>query len=368
MPRSPKSRWLAAAFLLVVTIAEGGHEPKWLQVTGSPTLAFPRDHGSHPEYRTEWWYVTGLVTGDQGHRYGFQITFFRQGLDPTEPTPGTSRLRARQVMAAHLAVADVAKRRFYHTERLRRIAGGLASASEANLDVSVDNWHMQRDEGGVITVAARDPEEEIGLALELRPQRELVRHGDGGYSRKGAEQGNASVYVSFTRLEVVGELELSGQSRRVEGVAWFDHEWGSSQLGSDVVGWDWFSLRLDDGNDLMVYRLREADGNASPFSSGSLVRSSGGSEVLDRDAVEAEPIDWWQSPLNGVRYPVGWQLRVPAEGIDLEVRSLVPGCEVDGTTTTGVVYWEGPVEATGSHFGEGYLEMTGYAGSMEGIF
>lgn len=361
-------RWMTAAILLGVCYAGAEQLTDWRRVTGPPEIDLPRDHGAHLEYRTEWWYVTGLVTGDRGRRYGFQMTFFRQGLDPTEPAPGTSRLRARQVMAAHLAVADVAEERFYHAQRLRRIAGGLAGASEKDLDLWLDDWWMRRGTDDAFTVFAHDPEQAIGLALEMRPQRGVVRHGEGGYSRKGSEPGNASVYLSMTRLRVIGELSVSGQQMQVEGEAWFDHEWGSSQLGAGIVGWDWFSLRLDDGDDLMVYRLRRADGSAGPFSSGTLVRPNGETVVLPRKGIEIESKGWWQSQETNARYPISWKLRVPTEEIDLDVRSLMPNCELDGTATTGVVYWEGPVQATGSHTGEGYLEMTGYAGSMSGVF
>jgi predicted secreted hydrolase len=220
----------------------------------------------------------------------------------------------------------------------------------------------------VVEVRARDPNHRIGLGLELEPQRPLVLHGDRGYSQKGEDSGNASVYLSWTRLHVTGELELEGSPFRVQGTAWFDHEWGSSQLGAEVVGWDWFSLRLDDARDLMVYRLRRADGAADPRSSGTVVRPGGGSSSLGRDDVEIEVLQWWTSPATDARYPTRWRLRVPSEGIDLEVRALLEASELDGTATTGVVYWEGPVEASGSQRGEGYVEMTGYAGTLQGRF
>ena len=354
--------------LLATASVAAGEEPQWFQVTGPPELSFPRDHGAHFEYRTEWWYVTGLLADEEQRRYGFQITFFRQGLAPGEPEPGTSRLRARQIVAAHLAIADLSEQRFHHVERLRRIGGGLAGAAQTDLAVWLDDWRMVRAGDGRITLAARDPERGIGLELELRPQRGLVRHGDRGYSQKGEAIGNASVYLSWTRLQVSGELEIDGSPATVTGMAWFDHEWGTSQLGAGVAGWDWFSLRLDDGRDLMVYRLRRSDGEADPRSSGTLVRGDGRSLTLGRDDVELETLAWWRSPATGARYPTSWRLRVPSEGIDLEVRALLVASELDGTATTGVVYWEGPVEASGSQSGEGYVEMTGYAGTLEGLF
>jgi predicted secreted hydrolase len=354
--------------LLVVIAAAAGEEPQWRQVTGPPELSFPRDHGAHFDYRTEWWYVTGLLTDEQQRRYGFQITFFRQGLQPGDPEPGTSGLRARQIVAAHLAIADISEQRFHHSERLRRVAGGLAGASQTDLEVWLDDWRMVRDDDGVISVTARDPEHAIGVDLELRTQRQLVWHGDRGYSQKGEVIGNASVYLSWTRLTVAGELSLADGRRAVSGSAWFDHEWGTSQLGGGVVGWDWFSLRLDDGRDLMLYRLRQADGGAAPHSSGTVVAVDDTVSILARDDAEIEVVKRWISPATGASYPIRWRLRLPAHDIDVEVRALLAASELDGTATTGVIYWEGPVAASGTQRGEGYVEMTGYAGTLEGRF
>jgi predicted secreted hydrolase len=312
--------------------------------------------------------VTGLVDADDGNRYGFQLTFFRRGLAAGEAEPGSSALRARQIVAAHLAVADISKGQFHHAERLRRADGTLAGFSDTDLEVWLDDWELVRSEDGTMNARARDAVTGIGLSLELRPQRELVLHGDRGYSRKGADTGNASVYVSWTRLAVAGELEVDGSRLAVSGEAWFDHEWGTSQLGVGVVGWDWFSLRLDDGRDLMVYRLRRADGTADPYSSGSLVTSGGEVFNLGAGDVVIEPTAFWSSEDSDGTYPSGWSLRLPRYAIDLELRPLVLNAEVDGSRTTGVIYWEGPVAATGSATGEGYVELTGYASSLEDRF
>jgi predicted secreted hydrolase len=363
--------WLRVltVLLLVVPVATAAEEaPQWRRVTGPPELDFPRDHGAHFDHRTEWWYVTGLVDDDRDRRYGFQITFFRQGLEPGDPKPGASKLRARQIIAAHLAVADVSRQQFYHSERVRRVAGGLAGASQTDLEVWLDNWRMMRSDDGAIAITAHDPDRGLILDLELRPQRALVRHGDRGYSRKGEALGNASVYLSWTRLQVAGEIEIEDARRPVRGAAWFDHEWGTSQLGGGVVGWDWFSLRLDDGRDLMLYRLRQADGTAAPHSSGTVVEVDGTASTLAKDDVEIEVLERWTSPDTGASYPIRWRLQVPARDIDLEVRALLAAAELDGSATTGVIYWEGPVRAEGSQGGEGYVEMTGYAGTLEGRF
>jgi predicted secreted hydrolase len=356
--------------VLVIALLQGAgsaaEEGVWREITGPPVLEFPRDHGAHPETRTEWWYVTGLVDDARGRRYGFQITFFRQGLAAGDPEPGSSIFRARQIAAAHLAIADIEAGGFRHAERLRRSGGGLAGWSTGDLEVWLDDWEMRRDDTGSLTIVARDPTTGLGLELALEPRKPIVLNGDAGHSQKGASPGNASAYLSWTRLSVTGQIETGGEAAEVTGDAWFDHEWGSSQLGDGVAGWDWFSLRLSDGRDLMVYQLRRDDGSADPFSSGTVVAADGAPTSLGRDDFDIEPLGWWTSPSTGGRYPVRWRVRVPEHGIDLEVVGLVPSAELDGTATTGVIYWEGPAKVSGSQRGEGYVELTGYAGSLAG--
>ena len=359
--------WLVLSTIAAAAVV-AGQPTAWREITAPHELVFPRDDGAHPDVRTEWWYVTGLVDGDDGARFGFQVTFFRRGMAPGEPPPGSSALRARQIAAAHLAIVDLDTGRFRHAQRLRRWGGGLAGASTDDLEVWLDDWVMQRQSDGVVTIEAHDPGSALGVDLEFTPNRPQVLHGNGGLSRKGAEPGNGSVYLSWTRLEVRGRVEVAGSTTSVTGTAWFDHEWGSSQLGAGIAGWDWFGLRLADGRDLMVYLLRRTDGSTDPFSSGTLVEPDGSSHQLDRHDLTVEARQWWTSPVTGARYPVSWQLRVPDHAVDLEIRAPVPACELDGRATTGVVYWEGPVVISGSVRGEGYVELTGYAGSLDGRF
>ena len=355
---------LAVAAGAASAAADGG--AAWREITGPPEVVFPRDHGAHPDTRTEWWYVTGRVTDAAGRRYGFQITFFRQGLAAGDPEAGTSTLRARQIGAAHLAIADIDGGEFYHAERLRRSGGGLAGWSTDDLKVWLEDWEMHRDTSGRLDIVAHD--REIGLELELEPLKPIVFQGDRGYSRKGPSPGNASAYLTWTRLAVSGRIVVGGIEAQVTGAAWFDHEWGSSQLGDGVVGWDWFSLRLSDGRDLMVYQLRRGDGSADRFSSGTVVAADGSSTRLDHHDFHIEPLRWWTSPATGGRYPTRWRVTVPDHGIALDVNGVLPAAELDGRATTGVVYWEGPVDADGSQRGQGYVELTGYAGSLEGRF
>ena len=215
---------------------------------------------------------------------------------------------------------------------------------------------------------ARDRGRGIGLAIALTPERGIVLHGDAGYSRKGPDPGNASVYLSWPRLAVSGEIEVGGSRSPITGTAWFDHEWGTSTLGGGVIGWDWFGLRLDDGRDLMVFRLRRADGTIDPRSSGTVVAADGTTSKLTHDDIQIEVLDTLTSPATGAGYPTRWRLRIPSAHVDFEVGAMLADCEIDGAATTGVTYWEGPVAVAGSQGGEGYVEMTGYAGTLEGRF
>ncbi len=357
-----------AATLLPWAGFGGASEPAWLRITAPPTLSFPRDHGAHPEVQTEWWYLTANLADNDGRKYGVQVTFFRYGIDPSAPRPGEAPLRARHALAAHVAVAEVDAGRFRHAERVWRADGGFAGFRNDDLGVWLGDWTLERRDGDVLVARASDHVAGLAVDLQYRPTKQLVRHGVDGYSRKGADPGNASAYVSWTRLDVSGTLTIDGSEQVLAGAGWFDHEWGTSQLGASVVGWDWFSLRLADGSELMVYRLRRHDGSADPFSSGTIVRADGSARRLTVDEVVLDPTTWWTSPDSGGEYPSGWRVRVPSEDLELEVTPLVPGAELDGRGSTGVVYWEGPVSVSGSHTGEGYAELTGYAGSLAGRF
>jgi len=363
--RNPQSA-IIVAILLAAVVAVAADD--WQRITAPPEIRLPRDHGAHPGMRTEWWYLTANLDDDDGRRYGVQVTFFRSGLDASAPAKGDSPLRARQALAAHLAVADVGGGRLLHAERVRRADGAFAAATVGDLKVWLGDWRIERAKDGPVIATASDRAAGIRVELHCRPRKPLVRHGDAGYSRKGSDRGNASVYLSWTRLAVTGTLELGDRRVQVTGAGWFDHEWGTSQLGEGVVGWDWFSLRLEDGSELMLYRLRRDDGSADPYSSGTLVAPDGGTRALAVEDAMIEPVGSWTSPATGGTYPSGWRVRVPSAGLDLEVIPELEDAEIDGRASTGVIYWEGPVRVTGSRSGEGYVELTGYAGSLEGRF
>jgi predicted secreted hydrolase len=353
-----RSAWLA---LLFVALGSGDG---WRRIEPPLALSWPRDHGAHFDTRTEWWYATGELAAQDGARFSFQLTLFRQGLDPGPLPAGASALRAQQAFAGHFVLIDLASGKLLRAERLRRRTTGLADAATDGLDLRLESWTMRAQAARTLALHADDRERGLALDLELESGKELVLHGAGGLSRKGDEPGNASVYASWTRLAARGALTFEGRHFDVRGEAWFDHEWGSTQLGAEVAGWDWFGLRLDDGRELMLYRLRRADGSALSCSSATLVAQAGSARALPLDRFTLEETTHWQSPTSGARYPARWRLRLPEEGLDLELVPRVPDCEVDGRLSTGVIYWEGPLEVRGSVRGSGYGELTGYAGSI----
>ena len=357
--------WLCALALLLAP-----QERPWSRVAPGTALQFPRDHGAHVDFQTEWWYVTANLEDERGRRFGVQLTFFRSGLGPSRPPDQAEPLRAHHAWAAHLVLIDVDGQRTLLAERLRR-GGSLVSASTAGLDIDVEDWSMTQGADGRIALAAADPTVGIGLELELTPEKPLVLHGAGGVSLKGSEPGNASIYASWTRLAAAGRVVLGGEAYAVRGAAWLDHEWGTSQLGAGVVGWDWFGLQLDDGRELMLYGLRRADGTTDPLSAGTLVERDGTARALARADFEVAVQATWESPHSSARYPSLWTIAVPQAGLELEVRPLAADCELD-TRSTDVIYWEGPVElfeqASGRPAGRGYAELVGYAHPMTGRF
>jgi len=332
-------------------------DPGFARALEPRALLFPQDHGAHPDYATEWWYLTGNLLGAGGRRFGYQFTLFRIGLRPGEPLQD-SAWRTRQIYMGHMAISDIAGARHYSAERLARASAGLAGARAAPFEVWLGPWSMRADDGLFpLTVSAQHAD--IGLSLQLQSgDKPLILQGEHGLSRKGAGPGNASYYYSFTRLPTRGELRIGATDYAVQGDSWMDHEWSSSALDTDQTGWDWFALQLDDGRDLMYYRLRNRRGGTHAFSRGSLVDKDGGVHTLLPDQVRLTPLRYWQAE-DGARYPVGWRLQVAGLQLDLEVQALLDDQRMDHS----VRYWEGAVAVSGSQTGRGYLELTGYAGS-----
>ena len=315
---------------------------------------FPQDHGAHPDFATEWWYLTGNLHTDSGRHFGYQLTLFRVGLRPGEAVK-ESDWRTNQLYMGHLAISDIAGQRHYSAERFARAAAGLAGANTEPFEVWLGPWSLRSAEDLFpLTVSAQ--QEDMGLSLHLQSgDKPLVLQGERGLSRKSATPGNASYYYSYTRLPTSGEVRIGDTVYTVQGDSWMDREWSSSALDKDQVGWDWFALQLDDGRELMYYRLRDRQGRAHPYSRGSLVEKDGSVRALRPDQVKLTPLRDWQAG-DGVRYPVDWRLQVPDYGLDIEVKALLDDQLMDHS----VRYWEGAVGVSGSQRGRGYLELSGY--------
>jgi predicted secreted hydrolase len=345
-----------------VADAMAGDTTGYRRATEVRPFTFPADHGPHPGYKTEWWYVTGTLTGPDAQPYGYELTIFRLGLAPPDadsaPT-ASGDWRTNQLYMAHFAVTNGADETFHTFERFQRGGAGLAGARADPFRVWLDNWSMTGSENSPFPMQLQVQEEGIGIDLTLRPAKPRVLQGDRGLSQKGPGSGNASYYYSYTRLDTDGTLALNGDTLSVTGASWMDREWSTSALGPEQEGWDWFSLQLDDGRDLMYYQLRRTDGSPSEFSEGVIVGPNGETQRLDRSDVSIEVLDTWTSPDGAHTYPVEWRLRVPGEDIDLEIMPLIPNQELD----VSVRYWEGAVRIEGSASGRGYVEMTGYGDS-----
>lgn len=349
-------------------LAPGPGSAGFARALAPRAFSLPADHGPHFEFQTEWWYYTGQLVATGERRFGFQLTFFRRGLTPGPPRDAAG-LATNQIYFAHLALTDVAARSHRFFERFARGAGGLAGARGAPFSVWLEDWRAEslNHDGSRVRVTAADEGAALDLTLDAR--KPLVAHGERGLSAKSAEAGNASYYVGYTRLAAAGQVTAGGAAWPVTGQAWFDHEWSTSALGPGVKGWDWFSLQLDDGRELMFYGLRREDGTLEPLSAGSLVAADGGLLWLRAKDVRIEALATWTSRETGATYPTRWRLRVPSQALDLELTALVDAQEM----RTSFVYWEGAVRARGTSAGapvggQGYVELTGYAGSLRGVF
>lgn len=355
------------AFLAVAaTVPVHAQAPGWADARPGYVFAFPRDHAAHPEYRIEWWYYTGNLDAADGRRFGYQVTFFRVGVDPAPTNP--SRWAVRDIYMTHVAISDPSGRRYRYSERLNRAGPGIAGAAVDRYHVWNDDWTASLDADGrhIIDIPGR----ELGLGLTLDPGRAPTINGRNGVSQKGIASGNDSHYYSLTRMPTRGSIVLEGERIDVTGQSWMDREFGTSFLERDQQGWDWFALQLSDGSDLMLYQLRRRDGSRDPHSSGTLTRSDGRVVALNSDDFTLASVGpTYRAPSSGAVYPVAWRVELPGEGLKLTVSTPLPAQELDATASTGVAYWEGLVDVAGVRqeravTGRGYLEMTGYAGSM----
>ena len=328
---------------------------------------FPRDHFNHEDFQTEWWYTTGNLTASDGHQYGFELTFFRQGAD-RDPAK-TNVWDIQDLYLAHLALSDLDGGKFYHTERTNRPGPGLAGIDANAKRIWNGNWEIRWGADNEIMLKAVD--ERFSLSFSLHPEKPPVTHGENGVSQKSSGPGHASHYISFTRLRTAGTLEVSGKSFRVSGASWMDHEFFTHQLEPGQAGWDWLSIQLADNTELMLYQFRRKDGSIDPFSSGTYVDAQGKPHHLrSSDFHLTSTGDLWTSPVTGANYPVAWTMEIPGLGLQLATATRLKSQELSNGGKLSPNYWEGAITVQGTRAesnlrGVGYLEMTGYDRPIE---
>jgi predicted secreted hydrolase len=353
-----QKRWVAPLAAVFIAIC---HPPSAIPApfrAAAPgyEYAFPKDHGSHPEYKTEWWYYTGHLRTDDGRRFGFELTFFRVGVTQGETK---SRWDLRHLMPAHFAITDVGAKQFRFYERLNRASPFTADAAVGKLDVFNEAWRATTNRDGSWRLIASEGKDSIDLTL--RSNKPPAIHGENGVSVKALGAGYASHYYSMTALEVTGTVN----GARCSGQAWMDHEFGSSVLRENQQGWDWFSIQLDNDTEIMIYLIRRTDGTADVTSSGSLITSDGRVIHLTREQLRITPRARWKSPKSGATYPMGWRVELPPLNVTLTLAPLLEDQELVTRGSTRITYWEGAVDVSGSFGGtpvrgDGYVEMTGY--------
>jgi predicted secreted hydrolase len=344
----------AAALAGLMLASPGVPAQDYPQVRSGVALQFPRDHGSHPQFRNEWWYITGWLRAADGTEFGMQVTFFRNRPGVAEDIE--SGFAARQLFFAHAALSDPATGQLLRDQRAARAGFGLAQAEEGRTDVAIDDWSLKETaQGYSADIAARD----FRYALAFSPTQPPLLQGERGYSRKGPDPAQASYYYSLPHLAVSGSIVVRGRRIEVAGEAWLDHEWSSEALAGDAIGWDWAGINLADGGALMVFRLRSRNGGTY-WAGGSLRGADGRVRVLRPGEVQFLPTRRWRSPRTGAEYPVAMQVR--AGGLTLDLVPLMDDQELDARASTGTVYWEGAVRAARADeaAGRGYLELTGY--------
>jgi predicted secreted hydrolase len=357
-----------ASAIAAVLLAASCFAAEWRTAERGWEYEFPRDHRIHPEFKTEWWYLTGNLTDTSGRRFGYQLTFFRQGVrSPADRGGERSRFVVDDLKFAHFTVTDVNGERFLFEQKASRGAYGEAGFDNGDRLAWIESWQLRLDENGTFHLVAESSEAEIRFAL--KSSKPPVVHGESGLSRKAVEEGHASHYYSLTRLTTEGEVRVGEKTFAVRGDSWFDHEWATNQLAPGQIGWDWLSAQLDDGTELMLYQVRLENGGADPSSSGTWVAEDGANTHLVSSDYRMTATDFWKSPKTGARYPIGWRIEVPPQQLTLEVRAVIANQEL---ALMPIAYWEGAVDITGTRAGKpirgrGYLELTGYSRALREV-
>ena len=389
--------WSIILLVFLSRAAGANPEPEdgksvWQQALPGFEYQFPRDDSVHPDFKTEWWYFTGNVRDERGHAYGYELTFFRQGVltpqaraELTTDGQTLSPLVQNDFKFAHFAISDLNGGKFYFVQKISRGAFGEAgfgtpgetpSAGAGKQGIEplawIEDWSLQPQPDGSWKIAARAAgETPMSIDLRVMPQKGPVIEGTDGVSQKAAGLGNASHYYSFTRLQTSGTLSLGKDSNahQVRGESWFDHEWASNQMADDQVGWDWFCFQFDDGTDMMLYAMRRKDGSVDPVSSGTWVNADGTKEHLRREDFRLQPVRSWKSSKTGATYPLGWRVSLPGRQMEF---SITPRLDDQELVVPPVSYWEGAIIVAGKKGGheikgEGYMELTGYAAAMQAL-
>jgi predicted secreted hydrolase len=353
---------------VAIALAVGALGPNWRTAEPGWSYEFPRDHHAHREFKTEWWYFTGNLVDDGGHRFGYELTFFRQGIRPVaERDPNASRFIVDDLKFAHFAITDVDGQRFRFEQKTSRGAFGEAGFGDAERLAWIDNWTLNETGAGAFDLVASGA---MGaIRFHLSSAKPPVIHGEDGVSVKAAGGSSASHYYSLPRLETTGELIVNGGARPVHGETWFDHEWSSSQLGPEQIGWNWLSVQFGDGSELMLYQMRLKNGGIDPVSNGTFIAADGRRNFLASNAFVMTPGRHWKSKTTDASYPVEWRVEVPERQISFTVKTVLDDQEL---ALNQITYWEGAIEVAGTRAGtplsgRGYLELTGYASGAQSL-
>ena len=334
-------------------------EPGW-------QYEFPQDHHAHFEFKTEWWYFTGNLADEKGRRFGYELTFFRQGIrPPAQRNERLSRFVVNDLKFAHFTVTDVTGKRFSFQQKASRGSFGEAGFDDGNRIAWIESWNLLIKDDGSFEISADSAE--ASIHLQLRPRKSPTIHGTNGICQKAKGNEHTSHYYSITRLSTTGQLRTGGDSFSVSGESWFDHEWATNQLAPEQAGWNWLGVQFDGNSELMLYEMRLNDGTIDPISSGTFVGADGSNIYLPSSAFHMTPDRFWKSKTTGANYPIGWRIEIPELQLHFAVRAVLDNQEL---ALNPLTYWEGAIEVSGMQnekpvSGRGYLELTGYAASLQ---
>jgi predicted secreted hydrolase len=354
--------------LLIVVAGLGCIAADWELAKPGWRYEFPRDHHAHESFKTEWWYFTGNLTDQRNRRFGYELTFFRQGIRPPNDRTGTSsRFIVDDLKFAHFTVTDTQSKNFIFHEKANRGSFGEAGFDRDEQIAWIDSWNLRMNRNSSFELTA--DAENAKLKLHLVPVKPPVIHGLNGVSQKAAGEGHASHYYSITRLQTTGQLVVRGSTFSVSGESWFDHEWATNQLAPGQAGWNWVSTQFGDKTELMLYQMRLTNGGVDPVSSGTFIEADGSAISLTNADFQMAPLEFWKSPSTGANYPIGWRIVVPKTHLDFVIQPVLSNQEL---VFSPLIYWEGAFDAIGSREGKsiggrGYLELTGYAGKLKGL-